>query len=87
MPVPQIVGGWQSADPGNEQINAAAHFAAGQMPPGHGGLADIVSAETQVVAGTNIHLVLRLADGSRWKATVWHRLDGTFVLTQAAPLP
>lgn len=84
---PMIAGGWQAADPKGEDIQAAAHFAAGQIPPGHGALAEVTSAETQVVAGTNIRMVLRLADRTRWKAVVWHRLDGTFTLTETGPIP
>lgn len=86
-PAPVIAGGWQVADPAGESIIGAARHVAGQLPPGHGALAEVVSAETQVVAGTNIRMVLRLADGARWKAVVWHRLDGTFALTEAAPQP
>ncbi len=87
IPAPVVVGGWQAADPKDESIQAAAHYAAGILPPGHGALAEVASAETQVVAGTNIRMVLRLADGSRWKATVWHRLDGAFALTDTGQLP
>ena len=86
-PAPVIVGGWQAADPAGESIVGAARYAAGQLPPGHGALAEVLSAETQVVAGTNIRMVLRLADGSHWKAVVWHRLDGTFALTETEQQP
>jgi hypothetical protein len=87
VPAPVIVGGWHSADPNDAGIQAAARYAAGLVPQGHGALTEVTSAETQVVAGTNIRMVLRLADGSRWKATVWHRLDGTFALTDSQKLP
>lgn len=84
---PVVVGGWQPANPNEDGIQAAARYAAAHVPPGHGELAEVASAETQVVAGTNIRMVLRLADRSRWKAVVWHRLDGTFALTEARQLP
>ena len=84
---PAVVGGWQVADPRIEDIQAAARYATGLLRAGNGGTAEVTSAETQVVAGTNIRMVLRLADGSHWKATVWRRLDGTFSLTEAGPLP
>lgn len=87
VPAPVVVGGWQAADPQGEDIQAAARYAAGLVRVGYGGTAEVTSAETQVVAGTNIRMVLRLADGSHWKATVWHRLDGSFALTEAEPLP
>jgi hypothetical protein len=86
-PAPVIVGGWQPADTKDEDVIAAASYAAGLVPSGHGAMAEVTSAETQVVAGTNIRMVLRFADGSHWKATVWHRLDGSFALTEAEPLP
>ena len=84
---PPIAGGWQAADPQGERVRAAAQFAAANLPQGHGSLAEVASASTQVVAGTNYRLTLRMADGTRWNATVWHRLDGTHVLTEAAPIP
>jgi hypothetical protein len=86
-PEPAVVGGWQVADPRNEDIQAAARYAAGMVRAGNGGTAEVTSAETQVVAGINIRMVLRLADGSHWKATVWRRLDGTFALTEVGPQP
>lgn len=82
-----IAGGWQAADPKTKHIRAAAEFAAALVPPGHGALADVSSTQTQIVAGTNIRMVLRFADGSRWQATVWHKLDDTFTLTETVPLP
>ncbi len=85
--VPVLVGGWQAADPANARVQAAAQFAAANLPQGRGMLAEVISASTQVVAGTNVRMVLRMADGTRWSATVWQRLDGTSVLTEAKPLP
>ena len=86
-PAPVVAGGWQAADPKGEEIQAAARHAADQLPSGHGTLAEDASAATQVVAGMNIRMVLKLADGSRWQTTVWHRLDGTYALTEVAPVP
>jgi len=58
-----------------------------QLPAGHGAFAEVRSAQTQVVAGTNSRMVISLADGTIWEATVWHKLDGSYVLsgTQAKP--
>jgi hypothetical protein len=86
-PEPVIAGGWQKTDTSAEDVQAAARYAAGLVPKGHGAIAEVTSAETQVVAGTNIRMVLRFADGSHWKATVWHKLDGSLLLTEAEPLP
>ncbi|KUR71368.1 hypothetical protein AQZ52_12040 [Novosphingobium fuchskuhlense] len=86
LPSPTVAGGWQMADPKDEDVQAAARYAAGLVPKGHGAVAEVTAAETQVVAGTNIRMVLRFADGSHWKATVWQRLDGSFMLTEAEPL-
>jgi len=84
---PPIAGGWQAADPKDEDVQAAAKYAAGLVPAGHGALAEVSSVQTQIVAGTNIRMVLKFADGSHWQATVWQHLDGTFALTEAQPLP
>lgn len=87
LPPVAIVGGWQAVDPQDEDVQAAARYAAGLVPAGHGALAEVASAQTQVVSGTNIRMVLHFADGSQWQATVWQRLDGSFALTEAEPLP
>jgi hypothetical protein len=84
---PVIVGGWQAADPASDQVQAAAQFAAANLPRGRAMLAEVISASTQVVAGTNVRMVLRMADGTRWSAIVWQRLDSTSALTEAKPLP
>ena len=86
-PAPIIAGGWQAVDPASAQIQAAAQFAAANLPQGRGVLAEVISASTQVVAGMNVRMVLRMADGTRWSATVWQRLDGTTALSEAKPLP
>ena len=59
---------------------AAAHAALTKMPR-HVRLRRIESAERQVVAGMNYRMVLRLTDGQRWSATVWHKLDGAMVVS------
>ena len=87
VPAPVIAGGWSAADPAGERVQAAACFAASQLPAGHGALAEVMSAQTQVVAGTNCRMALRMADGTRWNVVVWHRLDGTYALTDAQPVP
>lgn len=84
---PPLAGGWQAADPADEDVRAAADYAARLVPAGHGALNRIDQAEQQVVAGTNYRLVLAFADGQRWRATVWQRLDGHFALIEAEPLP
>ena len=84
---PVLAGGWQAADPASAQVQAAAQFTAANLPQGRGVLAEVISASTQVVAGTNVRLVLRMTDGTRWSAVVWQRLDGTSALTEAKPLP
>lgn len=86
-PEPMIVGGWRVIDPNAEEVQAAAGYAAGHVPAGHGALAKVSSAQTQVVAGSNYRMTLHFADGSSWQATVWRQLDGSFALTEARPLP
>lgn len=86
-PAPIVAGGWQAADPKGEGVQPAAAYAAEHLPQGTGQLAEVTSAETQVVAGTNLRMVLRMTDGARWRVTVWHRLDGSFELTDAQKTP
>jgi hypothetical protein len=73
-------GGWSAVaraadDPG---VAAAAQAILVRLPAGHAALVGIDMALRQVVAGTNYRLILRLADGNRWSAVVWHKLDGSF---------
>lgn len=83
---PVIVGGWNQADPQAAEVHADAAFAAAQLSP-TAALAQVEQARQQVVAGTNVELTLRLADGRRWQVVVWRRLDGTRAMTSATPLP
>lgn len=86
-PAPVIAGGWQVADPQGQEVQAAASFAAAHLPQGAGAVDAVTSAQTQVVAGTNLRMILHMADGARWSVTVWHRLDGGFDLTDAQKMP
>jgi hypothetical protein len=57
-------GGWVAADPDSALVRSAATFAAGQLGEEFAGVyvvEDIHSAATQVVAGTNVALQLRIA--------------------------
>ncbi|MDH7975028.1 hypothetical protein QH494_22830 [Sphingomonas sp. AR_OL41] len=76
-------GGWSAvANPaGDPDIRAAAQAMLAKLPAGHAGLDTIVTAQRQVVAGTNYRLILRLTDGDKWTALVWHKLDGSFVVS------
>lgn len=87
VPAPLVVGGWQAADPMGEGVQAAARYAAAHLPQPHGALVEVTSAQTQVVAGTNLRMALRMADGTRWNVTVWQKLDGSFELTDAQQMP
>lgn len=82
-----MVGGWSTiARPaGDAQVRAAAAAVMAQMPAGHRRLRRIETAEQQVVAGMNYRLMLRLSDRSHWHAVVWHKLDGTYDVTESAP--
>ena len=78
---PMIAGGWQAADPASGEVRQAANYALTQLPAGHGALAEVRSAQMQVVAGINYRMVLSLVDGTIWEATVLRKLDGSFELT------
>ena len=49
-------------------------------------LTSLDAVQQQVVAGLNYRLDLTLSDGSKVRATVWKKLDGTFELTNVEPL-
>ena len=61
-------GGWARAGV-NEETQAVAAFAAGRMTPPGLSVVKIEAAETQVVAGLNYRLTLKLSDGSRHQVT------------------
>ncbi|MFM9937449.1 MAG: cystatin domain-containing protein [Novosphingobium sp.] len=84
---PVIVGGWDTADPASEAVQNAARYAVTLLPEGQGTLAEVRSAQTQVVAGVNFRMVLRLANGTMWEATVWHKLDGSYALSGVQSKP
>lgn len=75
-----LAGGWSSVqNPDSDpEIRAAATAVLGQISIGNAKLLRVEKALRQVVAGTNIRLTLRLVDGTRWGALVWHKLDGSF---------
>lgn len=73
-----LVGGW-SAGTATPQVQAAAAFAAAQLK-----LTNVTAIEHishQVVAGMNYRFDMVLADGKRWRVTVWHKLDDSHELT------
>lgn len=78
-----MVGGYAPVDP--HDVLPMADFAVRHLPRGHARLRRIERAETQVVAGMNVRLRLRLRDGACWQATVWQKLDGTMELTARQP--
>jgi hypothetical protein len=62
-----LPGGWTSADPGSPLVRSAATFAVGRLGEELAGtyvVEDIRSAATQVVAGTNVLLRMRIAQVS-----------------------
>lgn len=61
------LGGWRAGSTDDENVQAAASWAAEQMG---GDLASVDSARVQSVAGINYQLELTLQDGSRWRVTV-----------------
>lgn len=79
---PPLAGGWSEVAPADAELRAVALFAASKMPRRHPGLARVIGGERQVVAGTNWRVELVLTDHSRWRAVVWHRLDGSYELTR-----
>lgn len=81
-PAPALVGGWHPADP--DAATKAARFALPHLKEKHPRLRRILFAEQQIVAGVNVRLTLLLRNGHRWRVTVWRKLDGGMVVTEAA---
>ena len=79
-----IVGGWNAvAQPDHDaEVRAAAKAMLAQLRGRHVRLRRIESASQQVVAGMNYHLTVRLTNHRIWSATVWHKLDGTYAVTE-----
>jgi hypothetical protein len=80
-PAPVLVGGWRPADP--EAAAKAARFALPHLKEKRPRLRRILSAEQQIVAGVNVRITLLLRNGHRWRVTVWRKLDGGMVVTDA----
>ncbi len=80
-PAPALVGGWHPADP--DVATKAARFALPHLKEKHPRLRRILTAEQQIVAGVNVRITLLLRNGHRWRVTVWRKLDGGMVVTDA----
>ena len=78
-------GGW-SAGTVDQDARAAAQFAVTALNRPGVTLVSIDAVQQQVVAGLNYRLDLTLSDGSRVRATVWKKLDGTFELSRSEPI-
>ena len=85
-PGPPIVGGYARANRTDPRVHAAYHAALAAITPVKHPGAHLLAAESQVVAGTNFRLQIKLRDGSRWQAVVWHRLDGQYQVTSTTRL-
>jgi hypothetical protein len=84
LPAVQRVGGWQPiANPNSSaDLRPVAKAVLAKIPRRKPRLAQVEEAQSQVVAGTNYRLRLRLKDGTRWSATVWRKLDGTYEVSE-----
>ena len=82
---PVITGGWSAGSPSAEARAAAQYAVTAMNRPGIT-LTSLDAVQQQVVAGINYRLDLTLSDGSKVRATVWKKLDGSFELTNVAPL-
>ncbi len=76
------VGGWTAVtNPGDDaEIRSAAAAVIDLIPKKPAQLQRIEQAQRQIAAGTNLRLILRLVDGSKWGARVHHKLDGSYAV-------
>jgi hypothetical protein len=86
MTPPPRVGGWTEVErpTDDHDIRAAALALVRHLPVRQVGLRRIESASRQVVAGTKYRLTVLLTNRRIWSGTVWHKLDGTYVVSHAA---
>ena len=78
---PPVVGGYTSIDVNSDAAWAAAKFAATQL--GTATVEKVLSAQAQVVAGTNYRLKIQLNDGKVYELTVFKALDNTMKLVES----
>lgn len=81
-----LAGAYARANRSDPRVRAAYRAAVAALTPLKHPGAHLIAAESQVVAGTNYRLIIKLRDGSRWQAVVWHRLDGHYEVTAATRL-
>lgn len=79
-PSPPVVGGFHELRPSDPELAAVAAFVVPRLGRRNARLGQIIGGEKQVVAGANYRIMLQLTDGSRWRAEVWKKLDGTMVM-------
>jgi len=72
-----MVGGYAPMSHTAPELRKPFRAAVAAITPAKYPGARLLAAQRQVVAGTNYRLTLKLRDGSRWQAVVWHKLDGT----------
>jgi Ca2+-binding EF-hand superfamily protein len=80
-PVVPAVGAYAPADVASDAVVSAAKFAASQL--GTATLAKVLSAQSQIVAGTNYRLKIQLSDGNIYELTVYQALDNTMKLVES----
>jgi hypothetical protein len=85
-PSPAMVGGYVRMDAHTAELHTALHAAVAAITPARHPGARLVSAQHQIVAGTNYRMKIKLRDGSLWQATVWHKLDGQYQVTEVVRL-
>ena len=83
LPPPPVVGGFSRVDPRAPDLVPVVRVAVMHLTPARHARARVLAAERQVVAGLNYRLLLKLRDGSRWRVTVWQKLDHTLQVTEA----
>lgn len=80
---PPIMGGFSRVDPRAPDLVPVVKVAVMHLTPARHARARVLAAERQVVAGLNYRLLLKLRDGSRWRVTVWQKLDHSLQVTEA----
>lgn len=81
-----IVGGWKPVPNPNKAAELKGPIKAmlAEISTEPLKVAQVISADKQVVAGTNYRMRIRMTNGKTWQAVVWKKLDGTYKVSEIA---
>ena len=81
-----VVGGWKPVRNPNTaaELKGPLQAMLAEISTERLKVAQVISADKQVVAGTNYRMRVRMTNGKTWQAVVWKKLDGTYKVSEIA---